>query len=185
MGNLKKNARFILVALSLYFCACSGFPDLARTNRTEPGKSDVNGEIKEKRELAQYAPGGMFDCAGYGRIEKKSECDGRKFSDFIWRCWTEKKRGYLSLKYNSTPDVLNRIEIFIEPDARGEWRIDWNDTESYLAQGQVREVSRNSTVVAVERIADKPRKGDWSLSFKDNAGQPVANPFDRISSYEP
>jgi hypothetical protein len=130
-----------------------------------------NGELTTKdltqnRNMSLYAQGGYFDCRGWEpKDELGGECSEKKLKDFIWNCWTSKKRGYVRISYLSVEGVISTSHIFIEPSEEGNWKVFWRIVRS---EGLIHDVPE---LASVERIENKPEKGEWALAFKDKSGK--------------
>ena len=78
------------------------------------------------RDLSGYDFGGRQGCGIVLKIElPKCEASMKMARDFIWRHWTDRRRGYVIVKMAS-PDAQSDAHIFIEPDEAGVWHIAWN-----------------------------------------------------------
>src|SRR5215510_2116492 len=44
-----------------------------------------------------------------------------KEREFIWDCWTQKRRCFASLKIEAKDNPPNMIQIFVEPNEKGVW----------------------------------------------------------------
>jgi len=128
-------------------------------------------DIAQKRTMASYADGGYFDCRGWvPKDEPRGTCDQKKIRDFIWRHWNEKTRGYIRVTYNSV-DARSTSHIFIEPDKNDEWSICWRIVRWHAIPQLSNQITEISKIVSIDRVQDKPKKGEWMIEFKNKSGK--------------
>lgn len=165
----------LIVSISFAF----GQKKPAETEETKDTKAEViwkdKGElttkdITQKRDMPQYSDGGYFDCRGWvSKNEFRGNCDEKKVRDFIWQHWTEKKRGYVRVTYDSV-DAKSTSHIFIEPDEKGEWSVAWRMVRFHAIPQLNNQIIDVAKIITVERVENKPRKGMWALVFKNRIG---------------
>ncbi len=127
-------------------------------------------DITQKRNMTQYEDAGYFDCRNWiVKNESRGICDEKKIRDFLWQYWTEKKRGYVRVTYDSV-DAKSTSHIFIEPDGKGEWFIAWRIVRFHTILQLSNQITDVAKIMKVERVEDKPRKGEWALIFKNRIG---------------
>ena len=122
------------------------------------------------RDLTQYEQGAVFTCRTRFRNgnEKDHLAGEKKVRDFIWRHWTEKKRGYVILNCPGT-DTTITTHYFIEPNEAGAWRI----VRSSISQtSDDRIVPREDNIDLVERVENQTDE-DWTLLLKTASGEIV------------
>lgn len=115
-------------------------------------------DISQSRDLSVYLQGGHFNT----EIERAGK--EKDVRDFVWKCWNEKRRGYVRVSYVSIEGVVSTSHIFIEPDESEKWRVIWRIVRSEYILNDVPELT------AVERVENEPVKGNWALAFKDASG---------------
>ena len=91
--------------------------------------------------------------------------------DFIWQHWSEKRRGYIRVTYNST-DAVSTSHIFIEPGEKGEWHIARRIVPWHSIQKMSNQLDDILGLVTVERVEGK-NKGDWYIVIKRSSGKIV------------
>jgi hypothetical protein len=127
-------------------------------------------DITQKRVMAQYDDGGYFDCRDWiAKDESRGVCDEKKLRDFIWEKWTEKKRAYVRVTYDGV-DASSTSHIFIEPDEKGEWSVAWRIVRFHMISELNNQITDVAKIVKVERVENKPEKGEWALIFKNRSG---------------
>lgn len=137
--------------------------------RGEHGELTLVG-ITQNRNMSQYDQGGFFDCQrNYPKTAPKTNCDENKIRDFIWQHWSEKKRGYVVVTYDSQ-DAVGTSHIFIEPDENENWFVAWRIARNAMNTNGIDDVPK---IVTVERVENKPEKGNWALVFKEANGNAV------------
>ena len=116
--------------------------------------------ITQGRKISEYDQGGYFDCREQAPGDDPcGECDEKKIRDFIWQHWTNKKRGYVRVTYNSV-DSLNTSHIFIEPNANGAWKIEWRIARFHVIpelNNRIDDVPEIITVDLCERLPSSRR----------------------------
>jgi len=130
--------------------------------------------ITDHRDLTAYDDGGHFDCRRYTNDSAKDQANAEtriSYSlndarNFIWKHWQDKtRRGYLRISMNSV-DASSTSHIFIEPDAKGDWRVVWRIVQNHalLRHGLLNDVptirsieqeSSGSSYILVFMSADK------------------------------
>jgi hypothetical protein len=168
-----------LLILSVFVSAAFGQKKQPEIEETKNTKAEViwkdKGElttkdITQKRDSTQYDDGGYFDCRGWiAKNEARGVCDEKKIRDFIWWHWNDKKRGYVRVTYDSV-DAKSTSHIFIEPDEKGEWSVAWRIVRFHAFPQLNNQITDIAKIVRVERIEDKPKKGEWALIFKNKIG---------------
>jgi hypothetical protein len=73
----------------------------------------------QDRDLRAYDNGGEF----HTLFNSDEITDVKKLRDFVWKHWTEKRRGYVQVVYRGT-DAGSIAYLFIEPND-DRWRIAW------------------------------------------------------------
>jgi hypothetical protein len=118
-----------------------------------------------------YEDGGYFDCREWLiKTPGSKACDEAKLRDFILRQWNEKKRSYVRVTYDSV-DAMSTSHIFVEPDQKGFWYVAWRIARSHAIRELDNQITDIEKIVSVQRVEDKPRKGDWALAFKNASGK--------------
>jgi hypothetical protein len=149
--------------------------DVSKTTETKTDIISQNDELTaeniiQNRDLSEYIDGGHFTKGGL--ISKKNscfDCDEKKVRDFIWKNWTEKKRAYIRITYNGI-DAWSTSHIFIEPNENGEWRVAWRIARRHTIPEYNDLITDVPTIFTIERVDNKPEKGEWALVFKDKTG---------------
>lgn len=127
-------------------------------------------DVTQKRDMTQYADGGYFDCRGWvSKDAFRGICDEKKIRDFLWQHWTEKKRAYVRVTYDSV-DAKSTSHIFVEPNENGEWSVAWRIVRFHAIPQLNNQITDVAKIVSVERVENKPKKGDWVLVFKNKIG---------------
>lgn len=170
--------KFIFLFSTIFILSCSAseqtleiknFDQIENSNKkSEETKAEVitlkndelvTKDILQNRDLSLYLQGGHF---GWKDNQSKKE---KTVRDFIWQCWNEKKHGYICITYQSLEGFLSTSHIFIEPKENGDWRMIWRIVRSENLINDVPEIT------AVERVENKPKKGEWALILKDETGK--------------
>lgn len=176
MNRLLCLLKFILVFTTIFTLSCSTSEQISQIQssdqiensdkQTEKTKADViflkndelvTKDILQNRDLSLYLQGGHFGWKEYS--DKKDKA----VRDFIRQCWNEKRRGYIRVSYNSLEGIISTSHIFIEPKESNNWRVIWRIVRSENVIDDIDEIT------AVERIENKPEKGEWALIFKNEA----------------
>jgi len=170
--------KFIFLFSTIFILSCSAseqtleiknFDQIENSdNQSEKTKAEIitlkNDELITKnllqnRDLSLYLQGGHF---GWKENQSKNE---KTVRDFIWQCWNEKKRGYIRITYNSLEGMISTSHIFIEPKENENWRVIWRIVRSENVIDDVPEIN------TVERVENKPKKGEWALIFIHETGK--------------
>lgn len=129
----------------------------------EDGIGLTTKNISQGRNLKQYEQGGNFDCREWSSRDKLSfECNLNRVRDFIWQNWMNKTKGYIRVSSDSR-DSSNTSHIFIEPNKKGKWSITWRIVSN--------EITDVLGIISVERVENKPSKGEWALVFKNKSSK--------------
>jgi hypothetical protein len=168
-----------LFVLSIFASAAFGQKKRTEIEETKNTKAEVvwkdKGElstkdITQRRDMTQYDDGGYFDCRDWiAKDASRGVCDEKKIRDYIWQYWMEKKRGYVRVTYDSV-DAKSTSHIFIEPDEKGEWSVAWRIVRFHAIPQLNNQITDVAKIVKVERVEDKPEKGEWALVFKNRIG---------------
>lgn len=169
----------ILLILLVLVSTASGQKKQTKIEETRNTKAEViwkdKGEltvedVAQKRDMTLYNNGGYFDCRDWvSKDEPRGVCDEKKVRDFIWQHWTEKKRGYVRLTYDSV-DAKSTSHIFIEPDEKGEWSVTWRIVRFHAMPQLNNQITDVAKIVTVERVENKQKKALWALVFKNRSG---------------
>ena len=127
----------------------------------------TTGDITQNREMSEYEQGGHFWCSTrpYGNEEDRINGE-KKVRNFIWKHWTEKKRGYIKMTCGQT-DTSQTIHYFIELDEKGKWSIARRNIFNNLQN----EKTITDDFVTVERAEAKNEEDYWKLIFKAKNGK--------------
>lgn len=55
--------------------------------------------------------------------KESAEPHQTKSREFIWNCWLQKRLCYASLKLETPGELPNRLELFVEPNEKGEYQM--------------------------------------------------------------
>lgn len=129
----------IRILLVVSVCSCSSRTQPTRlTDSTPkvpvtPTPSPTKETPTADRNLSAYEFGGHLGCkTPFLRESPRCQSSLRKARGFIWKHWSEKKRGYLVVTITS-PDASSDVHMFIEPDDAGSWRVVWRWENIYCA----------------------------------------------------
>lgn len=152
-------------------------PDVEKITETKAEVIWQNDELTAKgitqnRNLSEYEQGGHFTKGGLIKENPCFDCGEKSGRDFIWKNWTEKKRGYIRITYHGT-DAFSTSHIFIEPNEKGEWRIAWRIARQHTSSEYDNLITDIPTIIEVDRIEDKSEKDEWALIFKNKIGEIV------------
>jgi hypothetical protein len=152
---------------------------LTDIKETQETKTEVikekNGElntrdITQNRDMTQYEQGGHIICGGLiSKENSDNKCDEIKVRDFIWGNWNKKKRSYITITYNGI-DAVSTSHIFIEPNDQDEWRLAWRIVRLHTMPEYSNLITDMPTIFNIERVENKPEKGQWALVFKNKEG---------------
>ncbi len=130
-------------------------------------------DITQSRDISKYNDGGYFDCRGWiAKDETRGECDEKKIRDFIWEHWTEQKRGYIRVTYDSV-DAKSTSHIFIEPNEKGKWRIARRIVRLHAIPELNNRITEVQTLFQVKRIENKPKKDEWAIILQNSEGKTI------------
>ena len=128
-------------------------------------------DITQNRDLTKYEQGGYFDCRGWtAKNDDRGECNEKKIRDFIWSHWTEKKRGYIRITYNSV-DAQSTSHIFIEQNSNGKWRVARRIVRFHAIPQLNNQITEVETLFQVERVENKNEKDDWTIVLKNSKSE--------------
>lgn len=183
-----KQARLLPILLLIFLFSCIGFGQNGRNEsaKTITRRANVflnsKGEqvirnITQERMISRYDDGGYFKCnllllGIKTRDESNNICRQDKVRDFIWEHWTTRRPGYVRITYIGV-DTATTSHIFIEPDHKGAWAVFWRIVYASALPGSHGEITDTAKIATVEKVLDKPNKGEWALAFKDAFGTTV------------
>lgn len=119
----------------------------------------------------------LYDRVDLGSIRNESasaEADARLF---LWKHWSRRKPGYLTLT-GSSVDASSTSHIFIESDETGRWRVAWrivrhngliHDLPTYYAVDWVRPGGWRKPGLALG-VGEHPDPTKHELEFRDKCG---------------
>src|SRR5215813_12700427 len=117
----------------------------------EKSKDELTAEnIAQGRDLLKYDDGGFFDCRGWVPL-KSPQCDESKLKTFVWQKWSEKRRGYIRVTYDSV-DAISTSHIFIEPDESGKWSVIWRIVRWHSIPQLSNQITNIERITSIERI---------------------------------
>ena len=183
-----KYVRSLLILLLIFLFSCIDFGQVGRNESAKTITKRANvflnskGEqviknITQGRKISRYDDGGYFECklllVGIKtRDGSNSLCGQDKVRDFIWEHWAKRRLGYVRITYIGV-DTATTSHIFIEPDRKGAWAVFWRIVYASALPGSHGEIIDTAKISSVERVLDKPDKGEWALAFKDAFGTTV------------
>jgi hypothetical protein len=91
-----------------------------------------------------------------------------KVEGFIWHHWKEQRRGFVVATVHSLEALPTTFFIFIEPDIKGKWRVDWH-TERILFDGM--RDHGGFTAYSVRCIPEDENHPIDRLKLKDKRGK--------------
>ena len=176
----------ILLLIFVFPCLCFG-----QIGRNESGKTitrranvflnskgeQVTKNITQGRKISQYDDGGYSEChlllIGIKTKDgSTNRCDRDKVRDLIWEHWNTRRQGYIRITYFDV-DTATTSHIFIEPDQKGVWSIYWRIVYASALPGSHGRIIDTAKITSVEKVLDKPNKGEWALAFRNAFGTTV------------
>jgi len=184
---MRKFTQLFLILLVLpLLVSCQKMPGKpgktsVNTGGVQSNKSQIipggNGElttedILQNRDISLYEQGGSISCLEWNPYKDlRNICDEKKVRDFLWKHWSEKRRGYLRIVRN-TIDWWGTSHIFIEPKEKDTWHIAWRTVSASALPGGRGGVDDILDLTSVERIADTNGKpNDWFIVIKKASGE--------------
>lgn len=149
------------------------------------GASSVNNEprIAAGRVLAEYDDGGVFEFSFYPARakEEKAKFDQElaRLHAFVWSHWTTRRLGYVRIVHYGVEGQHFGEHLYIEPDARGRWRIGWVTNYVDWRAAARSSPGERTPVYTVERIRWRERAIDSNFHFEnmDYARAYLSRPF--------
>lgn len=111
--------RIVILFFVVAICFSTTFGQIKLNKVFSPDNSTISKKITQKRIITEYFDGGAFRC---GSLNRKGECDIKKFREIIWQCWNEKTLCYLKMTGQGV-DMSSVEHIFIEPNKENQWTI--------------------------------------------------------------
>ncbi len=168
MQTLRFLPKIIVLSAVLFSFSCSFEPEIIRKDDWELTFEGIT----QKRDMSQYKQGAHFVCCRFIPPSDRTNIsvDEKTVRDFVWKHWTEKKRGYIRLSYLGADNSWT-THYFIEPDKNGEWIVLWKYLYKHTMP-EYNQPTRNGygTVRQVESVR---RKDDWELVFVPQYGEGI------------
>ncbi len=141
-----------------------------KTDQSEVFLDKDNGwttkSITQNRDMTQYEQRGHFWCSRIPFGNEQDRFNGEKqVRDFIWRNWSEKKRGYIKISCGGT-DTSNTIHYFIEPNEKEEWIIKIIGIYKHAMPKHDNMPIQFSIAVTVENAKDKNKSDNEIIILK-------------------
>jgi|SRR5262245_25678905 len=124
------------------------------------------GVVVENRNLTRYADGGEFTSSP---MTKRTRIDA--IGDFIWRHWSEKRRGYARLSMSGI-DSTTITYLFVEPDEAGVWRVACRQVDIGYACPTCNRWWLRDTLYATS-VQWSPAKDGKKLILKNSRGKKI------------
>ena len=169
----------LLLVFSITGCAQKRTPVSSDASPVKPVEiiHGPNGElttenILQNRDISLYDQGGSISCLEWNPDKDlRTICDEKKVRDFLWAHWSEKRRGYIRIVYNSV-DWWGTAHIFVEPKEKDAWHIAWRMVGVSALPGGHSRIDDIPDLNSVERIENKKGGSDgWRIVIKKVTGE--------------
>lgn len=159
---MKSFLRIILVSLTFLLCFNSSFGQIKNFR-------SIN-DLLQNRNLTQYVQKNLT--CNFNAPAPVNECQGNKINTFIWNCWTEKIKGYLTVTYVGIDFALTQ-HIFIEPTRQNQWRVAQRIVRSHTMSKSNNLVEDIPTAFSVEQVKSQNEPDQWKLVFRNKFGKVI------------